>query len=61
MMIKQRQLVAYLHRLQAQVSALQAVQAETEKELRRRRTLTLSPSIASGILSMLDRAFKGEL
>jgi type I restriction enzyme, S subunit len=41
--------VAYLDGLQAQVSALRAAQAETEKELS-----ALMPSI-------LDKAFKGEL
>jgi len=46
---EQRQLVAYLDGLQAQVSALRAVQAETERELS-----ALMPSV-------LDRAFKGEL
>jgi len=46
---EQRQLVAYLDGLQAQVSALRAAQAETEKELS-----ALMPSI-------LDKAFKGEL
>jgi hypothetical protein len=50
-MIKQQWLVAYLDGLQAQVSALRAAQAETERELRLR---TLMPSV-------LDRAFKGEL
>jgi type I restriction enzyme S subunit len=46
---EQRRLVAYLDGLQAQVSALRARQAETEKELN-----ALMPSI-------LDKAFKGEL
>jgi type I restriction enzyme S subunit len=46
---EQRRLVAYLDGLQAQVSALRAAQAETEKELS-----ALMPSV-------LDRAFKGEL
>jgi type I restriction enzyme S subunit len=46
---EQRRLVAYLDGLQARVSALRAVQAETEKELS-----ALLPSV-------LDRAFKGEL
>jgi len=46
---EQRRLVAYLDGLQAQVSALRAAQAETERELS-----ALMPSI-------LDRAFKGEL
>jgi type I restriction enzyme S subunit len=46
---EQRRLVAYLDGLQAQVSALRAVQAETERELS-----ALMPSV-------LDRAFKGEL
>jgi len=46
---EQRRLVAYLDGLQAQVSALRAAQAETEKELS-----ALMPSI-------LDKAFKGEL
>ncbi|HAE58109.1 MAG TPA: hypothetical protein DCG54_01015 [Anaerolineae bacterium] len=46
---EQRRLVAYLDGLQAQVSALRAAQAETERELS-----ALMPSI-------LDKAFKGEL
>ena len=46
---EQRRLVAYLDGLQAQVSALRAAQAVTEKELS-----ALMPSV-------LDRAFKGEL
>lgn len=45
----QRRLVAYLDGLQAQVSALRAAQAETDREMS-----ALMPSI-------LDRAFKGEL
>lgn len=48
-MEEQRRLVAYLDGLQAQVSALRAVQAETDRELS-----ALMPSV-------LDRAFKGEL
>ena len=50
--------VKYLDGLQAQGSALRAAQAETEREL---SALTLSPSVASGMPSVLDRAFKGEL
>ena len=46
---EQRRLVAYLDGLQAQVSALRAAQAESERELS-----ALMPSV-------LDRAFKGEL
>jgi len=46
---EQRRLVAYLDRLQAQVSALRAAQSATQKELD-----ALMPSI-------LDKAFKGEL
>ena len=46
---EQRRIAAYLDGLQARVSALRAVQAETERELS-----ALMPSV-------LDRAFKGEL
>ncbi len=46
---EQRRIVTYLDILQAQVSALRAAQAETEREL------------AALLPSVLDRAFKGEL
>lgn len=48
-MIAEQRRLAYLDGLQAQVSALRAAQAETERELS-----ALMPSV-------LDRAFKGEL
>jgi len=49
--------------LQAKVNALWEVQSAGGEELRPffGRTLTSSPSVASGMPSILDRAFKGEL
>jgi hypothetical protein len=42
----------------AKVNALRELQSQTQEEL---DTLSSSPSVASGIPSVLDRAFKGEL
>ncbi len=49
--------------LQATVNALRELQSASGEELRPLfgRTLTSSPSAASGMPSVLDRAFKGEL
>jgi hypothetical protein len=49
--------------LQAKVNAMRELQSAGEEELRPffGRTLTSSPSIASGMPSILDKAFKGEL
>ncbi len=59
--IEQRRIVAYLDSVQARLVSLRELQSQTGEELRRRRTLSSSPSAASGIPSVLDRAFKGEL
>lgn len=61
---EQRHIVAYLDGLQAKVNVLRESQVKggapkgCDKELRRSRTLTLSPC---GMASILDKAFKGEL
>jgi hypothetical protein len=53
-----RRIVAYLDGLQAKVNVLRELQSASGEEL---SALTSSPSVASGMPSMLDRAFKGEL
>jgi hypothetical protein len=71
---KQRRIVAYLDGLQAKVNAfplaakrlgdnVREVQVKGGEELRPffGRTLTSSPNEVSGMPSVLDRAFKGEL
>jgi len=55
---EQRRIVAYLDGLQAKVNALRELQSTSGEEL---DALSSSPSKASGIPSVLDRAFKGEL
>jgi len=46
-----------LDSIQARLASLRELQSATGEELRRRRTLLPSPT---GIISVLDRAFKGE-
>ncbi len=48
----QRRIVAYLDSVQARLASLRELQSATGEELRRRWSL---------MLSVLDRAFKGEL
>ena len=55
---EQRRIVAYLDGLQAKVNALRELQSASAEEL---SALTSSPSVASGMPSILDKAFKGEL
>jgi hypothetical protein len=54
----QRRIVAYLDSVQVRLASLRELQSQTGKEL---DALSSSPSAASGIPSVLDRAFKGEL
>ena len=71
---EQRRIVAYLDSVQARLASLPArafgrLQSQTQDELppslrygdASRDALSSSPSVVSGIPTVLDRAFKGEL
>jgi hypothetical protein len=54
---EQRRIVAYLDSVQARLASLRQLQSATREEL---SALTSSPSLASGMPSILDKAFKDE-
>ena len=57
---EQRRIVAYLDSVQARLASLRELQSAMGEELRPLFRRTLLPS-RKGIISGLDRAFKGEL